>query len=431
VPVSSSLPIDAVVDYLCDVDAGGVATPDLLEVLGGIVDPRARRGVRHCLVSVLAVAVAAVVAGARSFCAIAEWAADAPAEVLAALSVSGPAPHESTIRRVLQALDADALDAMIGAWLAARSRPAGRRVIAVDGKSVRGAIGANGRARHLLAAIDHQAGVVLGQLNVDGKTNEISMFSILMDGIDIAAALVTADALHTQKDHARYLVEQRGAHYLFTVKGNQPKLNAQLRALPWAQVPTADTCTDRGHGRVERRSIKVVTVTAGLMFPHAMQAIQIIRRVRPMSGKRWHTVTVYAITSLTAAQANPAQLADWARGHWTIENSLHWVRDVSFAEDQPQVRTGSGPQVMAGLRNLAISLIRLTGATNIAAALRNSLPSTAPSMINSGCWLPWRLPWRPPYAVDHGGVRGDPRLITGTWGSGSARLSVRRDRVCT
>jgi len=375
VPVSSSLPIDAVVDYLCDVDAGargGVAGSDLLAVLGGIVDPRALRGVRHCLVSVLAVAVAAVVAGARSFCAIAEWAADAPAEVLAALSVSGPAPHESTIRRVLQALDADALDAMIGAWLAGRSRPAGRRVIAVDGKSVRGAIGVNGRARHLLAAIDHQAGVVLGQLDVDGKTNEITMFSTLMAGIDIADALVTADALHTQKDHARYLIEQRGAHYLFTVKGNQPKLNAQLRRLPWAQVPTADTCIDRGHGRVERRSIKVVTVAAGLLFPHAAQAIQITRRVRALNTRRWHTVTVYAITSLTAAQANPAQLADWARGHWSIENSLHWVRDVTFAEDHSQVRTGNGPQVMAGLRNLAISLIRMAGFTNIAATLRHT-----------------------------------------------------------
>ena len=180
---------------------------------------------------------------------------------------------------------------------------------------MRGAVGVNGRARHLLAAIDHQAGVVLGQLDVDGKTNEITMFSTLMAGIDIADALVTADALHTQKDHARYLLEQRGAHYLFTVKGNQPKLNAQLRRLPWAQVPAADTCIDRGHGRVERRSIKVVTVAAGLLFPHAAQAIQITRRVRALNTRRWHTVTVYAITSLTAAQANPAQLADWARGH--------------------------------------------------------------------------------------------------------------------
>ncbi len=372
-PVSSSLPIDAVVDYLADVDADGVVAPDLLTVLGRIVDPRARRGVRHCLVSVLAVSVCAVVAGARSFCAIAEWAADAPVQVLAACGVTGVAPHESTIRRVLQALDANALDAMIGTWLAARSRPtAGRRVIAVDGKTVRGAIGNNGRARHLLAAVDHQAGLVLGQVDVDGKANEISMFAPLMDTIELAGALITADAMHTQKEHARYLVDDRNADYLLIVKANQPKLHAQLRALPWTQVPAADTCIDRGHGRSERRTLKVVTVTAGLKFPHAAQAIQITRKVRRHKTRRPSTVTVYAITSLPAEQASPVQLADWARGHWVIENSLHWIRDVTFAEDHSQVRTGNGPQVMAGLRNLAISLIRLSGATNIAAAIRHT-----------------------------------------------------------
>jgi predicted transposase YbfD/YdcC len=375
--VSTSLPIDAVVDYLNDVDGDRVEVPELLTVLGRIVDPRARRGVRHCLVSVLAVAVCAVVAGARSFCAIAEWAADAPADVLAALGITGAAAHESTIRRVLQALDADALDAMIGAWLAsqvhARShRAQARRAVAVDGKSVRGAIGANGRARHLLAAIDHHTGVVLGQVDVDGKTNEISMFAPLLDTIDLTDVVVTADAMHTQREHARYLVAERGAHYLLIVKANQPILHAQLRALPWTRVPIADTQRDHGHGRIERRTIKVVTVAAGIDFPHARQAIQITRRVRRSGAQRWSTVTVYAITSLTAIQANPVQLADWARGHWSIENSLHWVRDVTYAEDHSQIRTGKGPQVMAGLRNLAISLLRLSGATNIAAAIRHA-----------------------------------------------------------
>jgi predicted transposase YbfD/YdcC len=380
--VSSSLPIDTVVDYLGEVDGDRVAVPELLTVLGSLVDPRARRGVRHCLVSVLAVAVCAVVAGARSFCAIAEWAADAPIDVLSALGITGVPPHESTIRRVLQALDADALDAMVGAWLASRLdarshrsqelRSWGLRAVAVDGKSVRGAVGGNGRARHLLAAIDHQAGVVLGQVDVEGKTNEIAMFAPLLDTIDLAGVVVTADAMHTQKEHARYLVAGRGAHYLLIVKGNQPSLQAQLRALPWPRVPVADVQRDRGHGRDERRTIKVVTVAAGLAFPHAEQAIQIIRRVRRTGTRRWSTVTVYAITSLTAVQASPVQLADWARGHWSIENSLHWVRDVTYAEDHSQVRTGNGPQVMAGLRNLAISLLRLSGATNIAAAIRHA-----------------------------------------------------------
>ena len=110
-----------------------------------------------------------------------------------------------------------------------------------------------------------------------------------------------------------------------------------------------------------------------MLFPHAVQAIQIVRRRRPLKGKkRWSTETVYAITSLTPAQAGPAGLAAIIRGHWAIENSLHWVRDMAYDEDRSQTRTHSGPQVMAGLRNLAITILRLTGTINIAEALRHN-----------------------------------------------------------
>ncbi len=205
---------------------------------------------------------------------------------------------------------------------------------------------------------------------VDGKTNEINAFAPLLDRIDITGALVTADALHTQRGHVGYLTG-RGAHYLLTVKANQPTLLAQLRALPWNDVPVAEATTDKAHGRHERRTLKLTAVTAGIGFPHAALALQITRRSRPLRGGRWHTETIYAITDLTADQTNPAEVADAARGHWGIENRLHWVRDVSFGEDLSQVRTGHGPAVMATLRNLAISLLRTAGATNIAAACRH------------------------------------------------------------
>jgi len=156
-----------------------------------------------------------------------------------------------------------------------------------------------------------------------------------------------------------------------TVKDNQPKLRAQLAALPWRDVPaTADT-RERGHGRHERRTLKVTAVAAGLRFPHAAQAIQIVRRRKPLGSRKWSTETVYAVTSLTAAQARPDQLAAALRGHWAIEDRLHWVRDVTYGEDLSQVRTGSGPRVMATLRNLALAILRLAGATSIAAALRH------------------------------------------------------------
>ncbi|MEZ0074121.1 ISAs1 family transposase [Planotetraspora sp. GP83] len=130
--------------------------------------------------------------------------------------------------------------------------------------------------------------------------------------------------------------------------------------------------SDRAHGREERRALKVVSVKAGLLFPHAVQAIQVKRQVRGIAaGRKWRTVTVYAITSLPVFQAGPADLATWIRGHWTIENKLHWVRDVTYGEDHSQVRTGNAPRAMATLRNLAISALRLTGVDNIAKAIRH------------------------------------------------------------
>jgi predicted transposase YbfD/YdcC len=134
-------------------------------------------------------------------------------------------------------------------------------------------------------------------------------------------------------------------------------------------VPVAHAKRERGHGRTERRTLKVTSVAKGLAFPHAAQAIQIVRR-RKMKGK-WSRETCYAVTSLTVIQASHAQLAAIARGHWGIEDRLHWVRDMDFDEDRSQVRTATGPRIMASLRNLVITILRLSGAASIAAALRH------------------------------------------------------------
>jgi predicted transposase YbfD/YdcC len=347
----------------------------LLPVLAAVPDPRARRGVRHQLAVILSLSLCAVLAGARSFTAIAEWAADADQATRDALGITGVVPCESTFRRTLQTLEADALDDAAGAWAQQRTIPAAgiRRAVAVDGKALRGSGTADRPGRHLLAALDHGHGAVLGQVDVEAKTNEIPMFATLLDRVDLAGAVVTADALHAQRAHAEYLAVQRGAHYLLTVKRNQPGLHAQLAALPWRQVPVACQVREKGHGRAERRTLKVTAVAAGLAFPHAAQAIQIVRKRRPLTGKnskKWSAETVYAITSLTVIQARPADLARIARGHWGIEDRLHWVRDVTYDEDRSQIRTGNGPRVMASLRNLAITILRLTGYTSIAAALR-------------------------------------------------------------
>ncbi|MGI8799288.1 MAG: ISAs1 family transposase, partial [Pseudonocardia sp.] len=260
---------------------------------------------RHPLVAVLTAAVCAVAAGARSFVATAEWVADLPAEVAAVLGVDARCPSESTIRRLIGHVDADRFDAAIGAFvqgLCARVAPAGRRrVLAVDGKTVRGSRHTDSHevttpGRHLLAVIDQHARVVLGQVKVEGKTNEITAFAPLLDRVDIGGALVTADALHTQHRHADYLTA-RGAYYLLTVKRNQPSLHRQLTALPWAAIPATDLTRGKSHGRVESRTVKLTAVTAGIGFPGARLAAQITRRRRTRTGRTWRTETVYAVTN--------------------------------------------------------------------------------------------------------------------------------------
>jgi len=148
-------------------------------------------------------------------------------------------------------------------------------------------------------------------------------------------------------------------------------LHRQLAALPWAEVPAGHLTRGKGHDRAESRTVKLVAVTAGIGFPHARLAIQITRRRRSLTSRKWHTEIVYAVTDLTCSDIGPDRLAALIRGHWGIENRLHWVRDVTFAEDHCQVRTGAGPAVMATLRNLVVSRHRLAGATNIAAACRH------------------------------------------------------------
>ena len=196
------------------------------------------------------------------------------------------------MRRVLARVDPDALDQAIGAWLAGQQPPPPatrpppaprrpRRAVAVDGKTLRGSGHHPSPQVHLLAAMDHTSRAVLAQTEVDGKTNEIARFQPLLDRLDLAGTVVTADALHTQREHADWLVTHKHAAYLLIVKANQPTLHQQLNALPWREVPVADHTRDRGHGRVEIRRLQVTTV-AGLDFPHATQAMRITRRVRPL-----------------------------------------------------------------------------------------------------------------------------------------------------
>ncbi|EST37320.1 transposase [Streptomycetaceae bacterium MP113-05] len=360
-------------------DIGQVA--DLRTFLDQVPDPRARRGRWYSLTAILLVCACAAVSGARTVDEIAEWTARASETVLMAVGVRRHplqwrrAPSRTTIGRVLAAVDGDALDKAIGAYLAGRNaagpEPEQRRVIAVDGKSLRGSARLTAGRRHLLSAVTHHRALTLAQAEVGAKTNETAHFRPLLEGLDLDGALVTFDALHSVQANVTWLVETKNAHYIAVIKRNQPTAHRQLAALPWSDVPVQHTTSSTGHGRHESRSIKTCGIAdelGGIAFPHAHLALRVHRR-RLQTGRRESRETVYAVTSLDAHQTTPAELAAAVRGHWSIE-ALHHVRDVTYTEDASTVHTGTAPRAMATLRNLAIGLLKTLGAANIAKTTR-------------------------------------------------------------
>ncbi len=353
--------------------------PGLLGVLARVRDPRKMRGRRFSLVFALAVAVICVLAGAKSFREIGDQAADVPQELLAALGGRPHplrrriiAPSEKRIRTLLHVLDAEALDQVIGDWLRALAA-AGRlegllTAIAIDGKWLRGV--ADGQVK-LFAAMLHQEKVIIAQHRIPDDTNEITQVEELLDPVDLTDAVVTADAAHAQHDTAEYIGGERKADYLLTVKGNQPGLQAAIFAKITAACGAGPdhVAVDYGHGRIVKRSIWV-TSADGIEFPHASQVLRIRRDTYALDGTALAKEIVHGITTLDAGRGTPAVLAGLTQGQWGIE-SVHWLRDTAYGEDGNTGYAGNGPQVMAALRNLVISLLHLAGITQITRTLQS------------------------------------------------------------
>ncbi len=355
-------------------DGVEVLHSEFLDVLASVPDPRDPRGRRYPLAGLLAISILATAAGMRGYAGFATWAATAPAEVLSRLGIRFRRPSEKTFRSVLSRLDPADLDRRFGAYfttVAAAETVAtgGLLAVALDGKTLRAARRMGAAATHLVAVFAHRARLVLGQLAVAEKSNEIPCVRKLLRTFRKARLLVTVDAMHTQTATAKLICGTLKSHYLMIVKPNQPKLLARIQALPWAQIPlTHSEDSQPAHGRIETRTLKVLTTVRGIGFPHARQVIQITRdRVAVATGERSREV-VYAICSVAFEHAHPRVIATWLREHWSIENAVHWVRDITFDEDRSTVRTGTAPQVMASLRNTALNLHRL--ADNIAEACR-------------------------------------------------------------
>ena len=388
--------------------AGGDSSRACLrEWLAQVPDHRSVMGRWHPLEFVLALAVCAfTAAGHDSPVAAAEWAAGCSQRTLAVLGGRRDpwaqrirAPSARTFARVFTGLDAEAFNAAVYGYLgslpaspadalpavtrrereqrrAARARPGPPGLLeqaAADGKTVRGAVRPDGSQVHLLSVFDVASGCVRAQREVDAKTNEIPELAPAIACLDLIETVVTVDALHTQAETARYLAEDKQAHYLMIIKGNQPTLlQTATQALAGPDADFADaTWTEegKGHGRRERRSIRTAPAD-GIGWPHATQVFRIRRDSGPTHGPWTYKEIAFGITSLPEDLAGPRHLAIYARRHWAVENREHYVRDTTFAEDLQRARTGNQPNAYAAIRNLAIGAFRRAGFANIAHARR-------------------------------------------------------------
>jgi predicted transposase YbfD/YdcC len=425
--VTSSSLIDPVVDHLADLalweaelaaDPGAVdpltMVSPLVARLAQVPDPRRLRGLRHPLLVILVLtACATLVTGNDGMTAIRQWAARTPQDVLHRLGarrnpLTGRylVPSERTFRRVLAAVDGDDLDTATCGYAAdivrghvpapqipaapdeptereqrrtttrAVTHPAPAGLLpaaAIDGKLLHGTRTATGQV-FLVAAITHEKAVILGQRQVADKRGETTATEPLLTPLDVAGMLLTLDALHTTKKTARLITGPLNAHYLLILKGNQPlTLQAAQALLSGTDTEFTDHCDssdDRGHGRTERRTIRVAPCDDSL-FPGARQVFRLRRDTGGLDGVRTSKQIIHGIVSLDADDAGPQHLNAYARGHWAVENRLHWTRDVTFGEDDSQLRTGTAPRNLAAMRNLALNTFRLAGRANIAHARRD------------------------------------------------------------
>jgi predicted transposase YbfD/YdcC len=355
----------------------------LIDILAEIPDFRKRRGKRHPLSAILALACAAMLCGYRGYCAMAEWGRNYGQKLTRALGFTHKkTPCGSTFHTIFKNIDVDLLEAKLGVWaesvLAAMpvpKREEGQEGIALDGKTLRGSRKQGAANAHLLSAVSHRLGLTLGQQAVDDKTNEIPVVQELLENLVLKGRVFTMDALLTQREVAQTIIDGDG-DYVMVVKENQPELLQDIRDVFQEPELLADTMKDAetlndGHGRIEKRRLTASTALLGYSnWPGLQQVFQLERTIIfKKTGERRQDIA-YGVTSLSAEQTTPDHLLRFSRQHWHIENKSHWVRDVTFDEDRSQVRSGHIHQAMAALRNTVIGLMRWHGETNIAAACR-------------------------------------------------------------
>jgi predicted transposase YbfD/YdcC len=350
------------------------ALVSVYEILDTVPDPRGKHGKRYELSFLLTCLLAALLCNCNSTEAVAQWCRE-QREVLGQVFGARAflTPSGSLYRKLLPRLDPQVIEEVLGHWIQATLHAEPDEPIALDGKTVRGARTGEQAAPHLLSFCTHNSQETLLQVRVSEKTNEIPVAKAVLPTLPIAGRVVTSDALHTHADFMQITHDQRGKS-VFTVKGNQPTLYANLAtyfADPHAVCQCAETW-DRRRGRVEHRVIRVSTEMNGYLAPDWPLVAQVAELTRTVTKKGvTSTEVVYLITDLSPQQASPLHLLTLVRGHWGIENRSHYVRDVSFQEDRSRLRSGHAPQVLAAVRNVAITLLHRSGTAQISSARRS------------------------------------------------------------
>ncbi|MDQ5853073.1 MAG: ISAs1 family transposase [Chloroflexota bacterium] len=379
----------------------------LESVLAQVPDPRKRRGKRHAWTLLWTTICTALLSEQRTPHAIAHWIRLHAEELIARLQPARhQVPSESTVRRALRHIDLTALEQQLTQFSqhlpppsapeapppppvphvpSVPAAPVRLRGLAVDGKAVRGA-GMHGPRPHLVSLVEHSSARVLAQRAVVDKRHESSAVGPLLQGHDLVGCVITMDAGLTQRKLATQILAQ-GGQYLMVVKRNQRQLYDDLALFfqrpplpceaPWDVVQTVT----KGHGRLETRCLPCTAeLDDYLTWPGVQQVLRReCERIVLKTGAVTRSVT-YGLTSLAPRAATPAQVEGVWRGHWTIENRTHSVRDVTMGEDAGQASRGSTPQALAALRNALLTLLRWRGWTNIADALRTYAASLAEAL---------------------------------------------------
>lgn len=350
----------------------------VLEKLMALDDSRKARGKVYELAMILLLMLLAKLSGEDSQRGMAQWLAERKTELADMLHLTKiRMPSRTTLRRIVTwIVSVEQLEIFFAEFIQQLSTAGTQVIVNVDGKTLRGSVDlSRPRGTHLLVAYLPEQGLVLFQMDVERKENEIPVAKRLLNHLDLRGKIVTGDALLTQRKLCLQIVEAGGA-YVFKVKDNQPQLHDDIRRLFTDVPPKPDfekvETVDGTHGRLDKRTLTVSSMLQGYSdWPHLAQVFQVVRRVtNPHTGETT-AETSYGVTSLTRTQVTPQRLLAIVRAHWGIENRLHYRRDVTFQEDHSRVRLQRAPQVMAALNNFALSLFAWLGYENIPEARRH------------------------------------------------------------